>query len=102
MGQLISVRLSEDIHAELERLSQTEDKDKSVIIRELLTRGIKERKLDDAIERYRQGKITLWKASRIANISLWKIIEVLKERHVELQYGPEELRDDLKALEESP
>ncbi|MDI6640328.1 MAG: UPF0175 family protein, partial [Methanocellales archaeon] len=75
---------------------------KSVIIRELLTRGIKEKKLDDAIERYRQGKITLWKASRIANISLWKIIEVLKERHVELQYGSEELRDDLKALEESP
>ncbi|MCD5409563.1 MAG: UPF0175 family protein [Methanocellales archaeon] len=102
MGQLISVRLSEDVHAELERLSKAEDKDKSVMIRELLARGIKEKRLDKAIELYRHGKITLWKAARTADISLWKIIEVLKERHVELQYGPEELRDDLKALEESP
>ncbi|ATZ60822.2 MAG: UPF0175 family protein [Methanosarcinales archaeon Met12] len=102
MSQLISVRLPEDIHTELDHLSKAEDKDKSAIIRELLTRGIKEKRLDKAIELYSQGKITLWKAARTADVSLWKIIEVLREKHVELQYGPEELKEDLKALEESP
>ncbi len=64
----------------------------------LILSGIKERKLKDALELYIQGKITLWKAARLADISLWRMIEVAKERKIPAQYGERELKEDIKAL----
>lgn len=50
---------------------------------------------------YEEGKIALWKASRIADISLWRTIEELKNKRIEVQYEEGELSENLKALEES-
>ncbi len=97
---LISFRIPIFVKREIEKLAQSEDKDKSKLIRELLILGIKERKLEEALKLYSEGKITLWKAATIANISLWKMIETLKEKKINIQYGEKELKEDLKALRE--
>ncbi|MEW5937752.1 MAG: UPF0175 family protein [Candidatus Thermoplasmatota archaeon] len=99
MGDLISVRVHKDLQEELDSLSKAEDKDKSVLIRELLLRGLREKKIERAVKLYHQGKVTLWKAARTADLSLWAMIEILKERRVEIQYGAEELKEDLVGLE---
>ncbi|MEW6070000.1 MAG: UPF0175 family protein [Candidatus Thermoplasmatota archaeon] len=98
MAELISLRLSNELKRAVENLSKEEAKERSELIRELLIAGIKEKKLEKAIALYKNGKATLWKASRVAGISLWKMTEVLRERKVEAQYGVRELKEDLKAL----
>lgn len=98
MAELISLRLSNELKTTLEALSKEEAKERSELIRELLIAGIKEKKLEKAIALYKEGKATLWKASRIAGISLWKMTEVLRDRKVEIQYGMRELKEDMKAL----
>ena len=97
--KLISFRMPVKIDKEIEELALQEDSDKSKVMRELLILGVKEKKLEQALKLYSQGKITLWKAARISDISLWKMMEILKEKGILLQYGEKELREDLKALE---
>jgi len=98
MGEVISLRLPAETFEELEKIAREEAKDKSRLMRELLALGIKEKKLEKAIQLYKEGKATLWKAARVAGVSLWQMIEVMRERRVEAQYGLRELEEDLKAL----
>lgn len=98
MAELISLRLSNELKLMLEALSKEEAKERSEVIRELLITGIKEKKLEKAITLYKEGKATLWKAARVADISLWKMTEILRDRKVEAQYTTRELKEDLKAL----
>lgn len=100
MGEPVSFRLPEETDRMLEELSKEEVKDKSEIVRELLAIGIKEKKLQRAIKLYIEGKATMWKAARIAGLSLWQMMEVMRERKIEVQYGLRELEEDLKALKE--
>lgn len=56
--------------------------------------------IEKALKDYTDGKITLAKAARLAGISLWDMMEEVKERKIEAQYGVKELEEDLKALED--
>jgi predicted HTH domain antitoxin len=100
MGEVISLRLPNETLKELEKIAKEEAKDKSGVIRELLALGLREKKLEKAIRLYREGRVTLWKAARLAGISLWQMMEVMRERKVEAQYGLRELGEDMKALKE--
>lgn len=96
--KLMTFRLPIEIDREIEKISYVEDTDKSKLIRELIVLGMKVKRLEEAIKEYSEGKVSLWKAARMAGVSLWKMIEVIKERKIEVQYGEKELKEDLKAL----
>lgn len=98
--RLVSFRLPIEIEEDIEKIAHAQDSDKSKLIRELLIIGIKEKKLEEALKLYSQGKITLWKAAVLSGISLWKMIDIVAERKINLQYGKRELKEDLKALKE--
>ena len=98
--KLMTFRIPIEINKEIEELASVEDSDKSKLIRELIILGIKERKLKESIKLYIEGKISLWKAARLADISLWKMTEILEEKKINIQYGERELKEDLKALKE--
>jgi len=100
MTELITLRLEKPLRQQLDLLSKAEDKDRSELVREMLKAGIQEKKITHALESYKAGKITLWKAARLADLSLWKMIDILRQHHVELQYGLEELKQDFHSLEE--
>jgi len=78
-----------------------ESKERSELLRELLAIGVREKKLRHAVKMYEDGKISRWKVARIADISLWRMTEELKNKRIEVRYGEEELTEDPKALEES-
>ena len=96
--KLTTFRMPVDVEKEIEMLASEEGKDKSKIMRELLRSGIKEKKIERALKLYKEGKITLWKAARISDVSLWGMMEILRERKITIQYGERELSEDLKAL----
>ncbi len=56
-------------------------------------------KLYFAIELYREGKVSLGKASEIAGVSQWEMVEVLASKGIPLQYDAEDLEEDIKTLE---
>ena len=56
-------------------------------------------KLYLAIELYREGKISLGKASEIAGISKEEMMKVLSRKGIPINYDIEDLKEDIKRLE---
>lgn len=94
----MSLRLPMEIERDIEKFSEIRDIDKSKMIRELLVKGIKEAKIEHALKLYEEGKVSLWKAARLAGCSLWQMIEHAKEKKITAQYTEKELYEDLDAL----
>ena len=100
MSEPISLRLPKETIHKLNELANKEQKDRSTLIRELLDNGIQEKDIEHAVELYRTGQATSWKAAQEAGISLWRFLEVIREKGVLIQYSEHDLRKDLKALTE--
>ena len=52
-----------------------------------------------ALELYREGKVSLGKASEIAGLSVWEMMSLLKERRIPLNYSIKDFEKDLELLE---
>ncbi|MFB6088523.1 MAG: UPF0175 family protein [Candidatus Aenigmatarchaeota archaeon] len=92
----IGFRTSKEIEQELTELAKMEKRSKSEEARIVLEKGLKERKKELAIEKYIQGEITLEKAAEIAGVSVWEMIEVLKERKISYNLDVEAVEKNLE------
>ncbi len=64
------------------------------MIRRLLVDGIREWRIERALKLYRDGKITLGKAARMADTSLRQMMKLASDRAIPFQYTPEDLQED--------
>ncbi|MHA1312177.1 MAG: UPF0175 family protein [Candidatus Helarchaeota archaeon] len=91
-----SIRFPEDIIDDLEKICKEEGMDKGAIIRKFLRESIKNYKIKKAIELYRDGLISLWKAAELADITYREALDELKKRNIPFNYSKEDLENDLK------
>jgi len=98
LSETISLRLPRDTVKKLDEIADKEGKDRSTLIRELLEHGVKEKDIDHAIELYRSGQATGWKAAQVAGVSLWNFYRILVEKGILIQYSEHDLEEDLKGL----
>ncbi len=96
MSETISLRLPRETAKKLREIANKEGKDRSTLIRELLANGVKEKNLEQAVELYRSGQVTGWKAAQLASVSLWTFYKMLGEKGVLIQYSEHDLEEDLK------
>lgn len=92
----LTTRLPAKIIKEIEYWSKQEKIDRSTLLRKLIDSGLREWKIERALEMYRAQKVTLWKAAEIAGISLSELLSELPKRKVIFHYDLDELREDLK------
>lgn len=98
MEETISVRLpKEDMH-QIEEISKQENVTKSAALREVLRKGIKEKRLELALDMYRKGEITASKGAEIAGIPLTKFLDILFERKINFNFDIDDLREDIADL----
>ena len=97
MSETITLRLPPETAKKLREIAKKEGKDRSTLIRELLEHGVKEKTLEQAIELYRAGQVTGWKAAQLGGVSLWAFYRILDEKGVLIQYSEHDLEEDLKA-----
>ena len=97
MSETISLRLPRETAKKLREIANKEGKDRSTLIRELLEHGVKEKGLEQAVELYRAGQVTGWKAAQLAGVSLWNFYKILAEKGVLIQYSEHDLEEDLKS-----
>ena len=95
-SETLSLRIPKETAKKLREIANKEKKDRSTLIREILEQGVKEKNLDNAIELYKAGQVTGWKAARLAGISLWSFYKILSEKGVLIQYSEQDLEQDLK------
>jgi predicted HTH domain antitoxin len=97
MSETITLRLPPETAKKLREIAKKEGKDRSTLIRELLEHGVKEKGLEQAIELYRAGQVTGWKAAQLGGVSLWAFYRILAEKGVLIQYSEHDLEEDLKS-----
>jgi len=92
----ISVRLPEQYIHEIEEACKHEVLDKGTMLRKLIGEALRDYRVKKAFESYAEGKISLWKAARIAGITYRGALEELKKRNIPFKYEKEDLDRDIK------
>lgn len=92
----VTARLPREMLREVERLAEEMKVDRSELIRRLLDSALQEKRVEKAIQAYREGKVTLWKAADMAGLSLREMIELAREKKIPVSYTLEDLRRDIE------
>jgi len=90
-----SVRLPKEMVEEIEKISRDEGIDRGTLVRRLLAESLREYKTKKALELYREGRISLWKAAEMAGITYREALEELKRRGIPFKYDLEDLGADV-------
>jgi len=97
MTSTISVRLGKSLQKDLSQVEKTWQTDRSEVIRRLLVLALKEWRIQNALENISQHKTSIGKAAEECEISIWELLERLKEKNIDWTgYTDEDLKNDLK------
>jgi predicted HTH domain antitoxin len=94
--KMVSIRLEADEYNFLRNLAETDKEDLSTAVRDLVARG----RVLLALERYRDGKASLSKASEVAGLPVSEMMDVLAAHGVAADLRIEDYRESLNALRE--
>jgi len=89
------VALPERLVKEAEDLSAQKGMDTGKLIEQALAEGLRRVKEEHILELSRLRKVSLAKASEMLGVDLWTMIDKVKEADIHLDYGLEELREDM-------
>ncbi len=98
MEETISVRIPKEELEEINRILKYKKSTKSNILREVIEKGIKEKKLEIALEKFQNNEATASKAANIAGIPLTLFLDILQKRGINFHYGIDDLKEDFADL----
>lgn len=84
----------------LEEIAKEERVHRANAISEIFELGIKEWKLRRALRLYREGKITLWKAAEIAELTLHEMIDAIDKEGIPYDYDVDATLDYIRRLKD--
>ena len=96
--RMVGSRLPGDLLRDLETIERVEQADRSTAVRKLLYRAVGEWKKEHYARQYGDGKMTLARAAREAEVSLWEMMDYARQRKIAAQYDLEDLRKDLATV----
>ncbi|MBI4296763.1 MAG: UPF0175 family protein [Chloroflexi bacterium] len=99
--RMVGSRLPQELMKDLEMIEKLEQSDRSTTVRKLLHKAVAEWKRDFYAHQYGEGKMTLARAAREAGVSLWEMMDYVRQRKIPAQYDMEDLEHDLKVIHKS-
>ena len=90
----VSVRLSLETLKQVDRLAARLGTDRSEALRRFIERGLREARIDHALELLRKGEVSTGYAAKMARISIYEVLDLSTERGIASAYGPEDLERD--------
>lgn len=92
----VAARVSKEISDLIAEISAEEKVDRSTVVRRLLDMGVKDWRVQRALEKYGHGSITLPRAAEIADVSIYEMIAILEERKIPYRYDLSDLEEYVK------
>jgi len=93
----VSTRLLEEEARGLDALARDMGMERGPLLRHLVRRGYADVRLEQALQLYRERKVTLSRAAEMAGLHYRELLLKLPDASVELNYDLAELRRDLEA-----
>ena len=100
MSERLSIVVPSEMNKEIEKLQKILNMDKSTVIRHLLSKSIREFKIETAVNEYKKGKLSLGKAAELADINLWEFIEICRKNQIQLDLTEEEAEMGIEKIKE--
>jgi predicted HTH domain antitoxin len=94
----MSARFDSELYKEIIQYARERGIPKTRALRELTKEGVEKWKLTKALSLYKDGKVTIWKASRIAGIPLSRMTEIASFEKIPIHFSEEDLKIDFKAV----
>ncbi len=98
MSDAVGIRWDKDFLDKVDKLSKEEISDRSTIIRKLAYTGYTEVIKKKACDKYKQGKITMSEAARLAEMTIWEIEQYLVEQGYKSEYSIEDLKREIEMI----
>lgn len=96
----IATRVPKEIDELLLKIMKEERLDKSATTRRILELGIAEWREERALDTLKKGKATLAKAAEIAGLSIYEMIELVKEKKMDyIHITPKDLEEEVVLAE---
>jgi predicted HTH domain antitoxin len=92
----ISVRLPDQYVHEIEEACKQEFLDKGTMLRRLIGDALRTYRIKKAFDLYIEGKISLWRAAKMAGMTYRGALEELKKRNILFRYEKEDVDADIK------
>lgn len=67
-------------------------------VRKIPKTGLKDVGVEHVLEKYRGGNVTLWKASEMAGLSIWEMMELIKKEGAIAPYTLKDVKEDIRAV----
>lgn len=93
MGDILTAEIKGKIAKEIEEYVKLSGLDKISAIEHLLKIGLKNSKIEIAIDKYKRGEISITRASEIAGVSLWEFMDELKKRNIPVNISLETVEE---------
>ena len=93
---LISTRIPDELKKQLEWYAKKEMIGTAIAIRKIIDIGLKEVRLEYALDLYRKGKVSLGRAGEIAELSLWEMMDIVREKRIPMPYTVEDVEKDFE------
>jgi predicted HTH domain antitoxin len=97
--QMVGSRLPMDLVADLDFIEKTEQSDRSTTVRKLLKKAVGDWKMEYFARQYGDGRLTLARAASDAGVSLWEMLDYVRQRKVSAQYDLSDLEHDFAVVE---
>lgn len=94
----ISLTVPKEILEKSDKIAKEKLEDRSTVMRGLLALGLQQHLMEQSIKQYSEGKISLEKAAEIADVSIWKFLDALKERKTPIRYDLEDIKNEIEHI----
>lgn len=91
-----SIDLDKDILKELDKLADLENSERRLLFREVINKGLKEVKMDLAVKKFGEKKVTTSEAADIADVPIGEMMDELAKRGIKPEINQENLKESLK------
>ena len=98
MAVTVTTRVEKEVLRDVDNVAKEKNMDRSTLLRNLIQIGLKEEKKEIVLKRYKSGKISMGKAKDELEMDTVDFIELMKSEGIYLNYGRQELEEDLKGL----
>ena len=98
MAKTVTTRLDDKSVNKIDEMAAKKGIDRSALLRLFLINALKEQTIQDSLESYQSGTLTLWEAAQKCNLTLWEMIKEVQKAGFQSNYDLNELKKDLNAL----
>lgn len=92
----MSARIPKEMEEEVEGLMREEHLEKSAALRKLMRMGLERYRQERALRLLADGKATLSRAAEIAKLSIWEMLDLVRERRI--VWVDDDLIEDVRAV----